>query len=456
MVEHNEHRFLLLDHRNIAETRNMKLSVGKVKKHPSNPLFIEDKPWEQRFDNLYGNIVFDEDEQLYKCWYSPFIISNRCLPGMSLTERQAKKYEGRKDMEMGICYAVSDDGLNWRKPNLGLVDYDGNKQNNLVWRGPHGAGIIKDQQETDPNRRYKTIFQGIKVSTSADGLNWSDTQKIECNSAGDTHNNAIWSTELGKYVAFTRTWAKTARKIVDMESKTNHGWCRQVSRMESPDFVNWSDTEVIIDGSSWELQPYAMPVFKHADIYLGLIAIHDQVSDRVWTELAWSADTKVWERINEGEPLINCSSTELDYDYGCIYACLSPVFLDDEIRLYYGGSDWLHFGWRRGCLALATLRPDGFAGYEQIDQSISGNLKTTPFSYSGEQLKVSADIASKGIIDLKIIDSNNSIVAQKQLTQSVTDETVFYNDSIYGKIKIEFSVKDAKLFSFTLNSETSS
>ena len=42
----------------------MKLSVGKVKKHPSNPLFIEDKPWEQRFDNLYGNIVFDEDEQL--------------------------------------------------------------------------------------------------------------------------------------------------------------------------------------------------------------------------------------------------------------------------------------------------------------------------------------------------------------------------------------------------------
>ena len=43
----------------------------------------------------------------------------------------------------------------------------------------------------------------------------------------------------------------------------------------------------------------------------------------------------------------------------------TPVFLKNEIRLYYGGSDWLHTSWRNGFLCLATLRPDGFAGYEQ-------------------------------------------------------------------------------------------
>ena len=63
-----------------------------------------------------------------------------------------------------------------------------------------------------------------------------------------------------------------------------------------------------------------MPVFFHAGIYLGLLAMHDQVTDRVWTELAWSKDTIAWERIEEGTPLIECSDKKLDYDYGCVYA----------------------------------------------------------------------------------------------------------------------------------------
>ena len=105
MAKKREQRFLLLDDRNIDVASNMKLSVGTAQKHPANPLFIEDKPWEQRFDNLYGNILFDQDEQIYKCWYSPFIKSNRCLPVMSLQERRATPYEGLKNMEMGICYA---------------------------------------------------------------------------------------------------------------------------------------------------------------------------------------------------------------------------------------------------------------------------------------------------------------------------------------------------------------
>ena len=66
MAKKREQRFLLLDDRNIDVVTNMKLSVVTAQKHPANPLFIEDKPWEQRFDNLYGNIMFDQDEQMYK------------------------------------------------------------------------------------------------------------------------------------------------------------------------------------------------------------------------------------------------------------------------------------------------------------------------------------------------------------------------------------------------------
>lgn len=39
-----------------------------------------------RFDNLYGNVIFDEEEKLYKCWYSPFIVDSSSH-GMTLEQR---------------------------------------------------------------------------------------------------------------------------------------------------------------------------------------------------------------------------------------------------------------------------------------------------------------------------------------------------------------------------------
>ena len=100
-----------------------------------------------------------------------------------------------------------------------------------------------------------------------------------------------------------------------------------------------------------------MPIFYHGGVYLGLVAIHDQEEDRVWTELTWSPDTKEWHRILPGTPLIPNSEVEGEYDWGCAYPAAYPVFLEDEIRLYYGASDGLHGGWRNGFLSMATLRP---------------------------------------------------------------------------------------------------
>ncbi len=172
-VEVNTQRihFLMLDSRIVEKVENAKLTVGAVQKHKANPLFGEDKPWEKRFDNLYGNVIYDDEEKIYKCWYSPFIVDYSAM-GMSLEERNSKQYEEPDNREMGICYAISKDGITWEKPNLGLVAYENSKTNNIIWRGPHGAGIFKDAQDPDPRRKYKTIFQGLKVSVSPDGLHW--------------------------------------------------------------------------------------------------------------------------------------------------------------------------------------------------------------------------------------------------------------------------------------------
>jgi hypothetical protein len=429
-------KYLLLDSRIIEEVTNARLEVGTVVKHAANPLFVEEKEWEIRFDNLYGNVIFDEEEEIYKCWYSPFIVDSSAM-GMTMEERN-RRYQSPENREMGICYATSKDGISWEKPALGLIEYNGSKQNNIVWRGPHGAGIFKDLQEKDPAKKYKIIFAGMSVSFSADGIHWDDKTDVNgVDVAGDTHNNAFWAPTLNKYVGITRTWGPD--------------FGREVARIESDDFITWTKEEVVMHGTEMDLQTYAMPVFYYGGVYLGLVAIYQKSSDRVWTELTWSPDTKTWHRIDAGNPLIPCSEEELDYDYGCVYPCAYPVFKDDEIQLYYGGSDWLHFGWRNGSLALATLRQDGFAGYVQDEENSEGNVTTTSIPYNGESISLTADVEEGGSVTVSVLNDERETIGTAAVKNTVTDEGLKFDRNIKaGNIHLKIEISRAKVYAFNL------
>ncbi|GAA5219925.1 hypothetical protein [Membranihabitans marinus] len=435
LVEESRRKYLLLDRRIIQQTENAVLKVGRVEKYAGNPLFVEDKEWENRYDNFYGNVIFDKEENLYKCWYSPFIIDTSAK-GMTLEERNAE-YSPPKGRRMGICYATSVDGIVWDKPNLNLVDYQGSSENNILWMGPHGAGIFKDEKASDPSTKYKAIFQGLSVGFSEDGIHWSDRIHIDgLKIPGDTHNNAFWAPNLNKYVGITRTFGDKGR---------------QVTRIESDDFLHWDNEEVVMQGENANLQPYSMPVFYYAGLYIGLVAIHNQESDRVWTELAWSPDSKEWIRISPGSPLIPCSETALDYDYGCVYACANPVFLDNEIRLYYGGSDWKHFGWRNGCLAMATLRPDGFAGYQGLSDHSPSKITTIPLAYSGQSIQINADVEPGGWVNIGLYDGEKGdLLAEKRMTTTANNTTVDFGQDIdVDSIQLKFEFSQSKVYSFT-------
>ena len=186
-----------------------------------------------------------------------------------------------------------------------------------------------------------------------------------------------------------------------------------MARTSSEDFINWRPCEVVLEGTDPRYQTYAMPVFFHGGIYLGLVAIHDQEADRVWTELTWSPDTTKWHRVLPGTPLIpNAPGREGDYDWGCVYAAACPVFLEDEIRLYYGGSDGHHSSWRNGFFCLATLRPDGFAGYKATESHRPASIMTTPIAHHQGTLRLSADVGSKGYVKVKVFDKRHKLLAE--------------------------------------------
>ena len=85
--------------------------------------------------NVYANVIYDTEENIYKCWYSPFIIDERTT---STLPEKRNPYDAPDHMsiepdhrEMGVCYATSKDGLIWDKPELGLVEFEGSKKNNM-------------------------------------------------------------------------------------------------------------------------------------------------------------------------------------------------------------------------------------------------------------------------------------------------------------------------------------
>ena len=448
-------RYLLLDARIVEGAQNAELTLGAVKKHCGNPIFGEDRPWEMRFDNLYANVIYDNEEQLYKCWYSPFIVDHSSK-GMTSEQRRQVKYRAPNNREMAICYATSKDGLAWIKPELGLVEYEGSKANNILWRGggntralqagPHGAGIVKDRRDPDPARRYKAFLKSeiLSVAFSADGIHWGPAIACpEANSAGDTHNNAFWAPTLGKYVGMTRQWRRDPFR-------------RQVARTSSVDFVDWEKTEVALEGLDENNQAYAMPVFFHGGIYIGLLSIHDQNADRVWVELTWSPDTEAWHRVLPGTPFIPNGGDQGSNDWGCVYAAACPVFLEDEIRLYYGGSDGLHTSWRNGFFCLATLRPDGFAGYQARDAAERATVTTTPVFDGTTGLRVSADIADGGRLVVRVLGDDKQVMAESRpLAGSVSDADVRWLDDsaldvVNGRTRLEFAFEKATVYSFSV------
>ncbi len=83
-----------------------------------------------------------------------------------------------------VCFARSTDGYHWEKPKLGLVEYGGNKDNNLVDlnQGRHPVtGCVVLYEPEHAERPFKMVFESPKyesqfaVAYSDDGLTWHES-----------------------------------------------------------------------------------------------------------------------------------------------------------------------------------------------------------------------------------------------------------------------------------------
>jgi len=258
--------------------------------------------------------------------------------------------------------------------------------------------------------------------------------------------------DIGKYVLITRQWNRTAKTIAGT------GYRKKV-RSVSSDFLNWSKPELAIEGLDLRMQIHDMPVVPYAGVYLGMVGLFDVGASKQWCELAWGPDSIEWHRIQPGKPLIPNGAVMGNYDWGCIVPS-KPIVRKDEILIYCGANDGRFMAWRSGYLALARLRPDGFAGYEQIlgGSNKTCSVTTKAVSVVDNSLCVSADVAPSGFVKVTLLDKNNKKLAEGNLvTTTVSDAEIEWKDGFSfkklkgKKIKLKFELRESKLFSFSFN-----
>jgi len=162
--------FLAIDDVSLPWRKNVCLYLEKptVRLEPVlAPSPVESNAPDNLAAHFYGTVLHDQG--VFRMWY--YACHRGLNPDWSTHQQQqlAKnpgwllgKQEGFQVYEGPICYAESDDGIIWRKPELGQVLFKGNRANNALDL-PHalicGVAVLRDDEDPDPAQRYKMVYE---------------------------------------------------------------------------------------------------------------------------------------------------------------------------------------------------------------------------------------------------------------------------------------------------------
>ena len=450
VLEISGRRQLFIDDHVIQETRGVTRTLNQPVKYVGNPIIRPVHPWEAN-SRIYGTVIYDVDQEIFRMWYmaGPHNV----------------------DAPHRTCYATSKDGVYWEKPSLGLVEFNGSKDNNILLDDATGMTMIKDSREEDPDRLYKTMFYetlspAVSVAFSPDGVRWTGYEgNPVLTNASDNHFVLGWDENHGKYVAYVRPAVFDGSNI------------RLIGRSASEDFIHWTEPQVVLAPNEEDppgLEFYGMPVFRYEGLYLGqLWHFYANPEDRPLrsagtgdVHLAVSRDGIGWERIGNGVPFIPLGPPG-SLDHGLVYTAKEPLVVGDELWFYYGASDADHgLRWpiiaqdqRPFCISLAKLRLDGFVSVDGGGQE--GSLVTKPFQCDGGQLSINAS-ARGGWVSVAVLDEEGiSVEGYRKVECSLFDGDAIRHrvtwrenvslDPLKGQtIRLKFYIGSAKLFSFAL------
>jgi hypothetical protein len=470
-----DRRQLFVDHTLIEEMYNVSLRLHEP---VSGGIAIRiDKPWEGP-----GNAplaVFEHDDS-YLMYYRALTLDPDDDSGL-------------------LCVAISDDGVTWTKPKLGLVERAGRSDTNIV-ADESGSGFMATPWlDTRPgvpaDERIKAIasqpLSGEKHTVykapegpkrlvfwgSADGFSFHklDPQPemiSDLNNSFDGGNTMFWSETEKQYVLYYRF---------------NDG-NRTMARATSKDLLHWSESVAMTYGDTPREQLYTnntVPYFRAPQFYIALAArfmkgrrvITDAQAEAIGLKTAHGhfygndcsdavlltsrAHTTRYDRTFM-EALVRPGSGAQNWVSRTNYPLTGIFPYGNDRIMFWVSRHYMQESWH---IERLLLRVDGFVSVTA--PYAGGTLVTKPFVFDGDTLEINYRTSAAGSVGIEVQNPDGqafpgyALADCREIIGDEVERVVAWangtnvNPLAGQTVRLRFEMKDADLYSFRFRIENS-
>lgn len=462
-----------------TERTDATLSVNRAMRREK--VLTLDRPWEGN-GGTYASVI--KDGERYRMYYQTCTLTaDERIP------------------QIHVCYAESRDGLHWETPSLGLCEWNGSRDNNIVLLGINdNFSIMIDENPKCPsNERYKAVLEGgfakdfpdgkppykLVMMTSPDGFHFSKPRVISEGYPYDSQNTLHWDRKTGKYYCYFRDTLK-------IDFSPNALWkdspVRAVRVMESTDCVHWSEPVLLEYLSGEEYPTYTNCVMKYPYDDRYFIGFPTRYVERLeWnSNFEQHAAYELRRKRYEMKPRLGLATTD------CVFMSSIDGYRwhrFDEATMTAGsegGFNWIYGDCYPASGTLVetqsavegepcelslyvrtrnpkdetvneivryTYRKDGFASYKAPYRPKT--LVTKPFLWEGtDRLFLNFRTSARGYIFVTVLDESGSAIdgyrSCELFGDSLHREIKFdrpLSDLSGAPIRFRFDMSDAELFS---------
>lgn len=442
-----------------------RLDNASLKLHPprdEGEVLRYDQPWEGP-SCAYNTVI--HDGRTYRLYY----------------RGKASGPDGTGEV---TCYAQSNDGHHWIKPNLKLHEAAGSTDNNVLLATPgitHNFSPLLDTRPgVPPTERFKALggllggknpARGLHALVSADGIHWKPLvdEPVITRGAFDSQNVAFWSEAEKCYVCYLRIFSSGDTTA----SQWKIAGLRTVARATSPDFIHWSEPEPMHFRPPQEVHLYTTqthPYFRAPHLTIataarfmpGRQAISDAEAKQIKVNPAYYKDVSdaVFMTSRDGrtydqtfrEAFIRPGLRPNEWVSRTGYPALNVVQTGPDEMSIYANQDYAQ---PTAHLRRYSLRLDGFASVNAPYEG--GELITRPLVFRGGRLVLNFATSAAGSIRVEILDAGGSPIHGyraadcTELLGNRIESVVSWKGgdlrALAGKpVRLHFVMKDADLY----------
>jgi len=353
--------------------------------------------------------------------------------------------------EAVVCYAESRDGVRFDKPGIGLVEWRGSPENNLIWKGvgSHNFTPFRDGNPRSPDEiRYRALARagkrsghkrGLLAFESPDGVAWtlSRDEPVITQGAFDSQNLAFWDAYRGEYRAYWRIFTDGYRAIRTATSQ---------------DFFTWeNETDLTYPEDTPREHLYTnavQPYFRAPHLFIGFPTRYlPKEGQRVEPILMASRDGVRFERweeavIPEDAPEDRAGNRSNYMAWGMVELPGKP----GEISVYATES---YFGKKPGRLRRFVYRTDGFVALRGGAEG--GTVTTVPLRSRGNRLVLNYVVRSGGRLAVSVLGEGGEVVGQAEVGpgDAIASAVAWENEpDLSGPFRLRFFLRNADLYSY--------